>query len=303
MQKTFTRRVALLAGGQALLFSALVGRMYYLQVVQTDRFRLLAEENRVNLHLLPPLRGKIVDRFGTPLAINDPNYRVVIVPEQTASMRETLATLGADPAARRPRRSSGWCASARSERAFLPITVKRQSRLGSGLPDRGQSRPIFPAPASRSTRAAPIPTAAPPPMCWAMSERRRRTRSATIRCSSCRASASARAGWRRSTTRKLRGTAGTSEVEVNALGRVIRELDRRDGQPGVELVSTLDIGLQEFVQQRLAVAAERLVGGDRRLHRRCAGHGLDAQLRSRDLQSRAQRRRLADASAPIPATR
>ena len=93
LQKTFTRRAVLLGGGQALLFSVLVGRMYYLQVVQTDRFRLLAEENRVNLHLLPPLRGKIVDRFGTALAINDPNYRVVIVPEQTANMRETLQTL------------------------------------------------------------------------------------------------------------------------------------------------------------------------------------------------------------------
>jgi hypothetical protein len=34
--------------------------------LQTDQYRLLAEENRVHLHLLPPLRGKIVDRFGTP---------------------------------------------------------------------------------------------------------------------------------------------------------------------------------------------------------------------------------------------
>ena len=93
MDKIVTRRAVLLAGGEALLFSALVGRMYYLQVLQTDQYRLLAEENRVNLHLLPPLRGKIVDRFGTPLAINDPNYRVVIVPEQTANMRDTLQTL------------------------------------------------------------------------------------------------------------------------------------------------------------------------------------------------------------------
>ena len=93
MEKIVTRRAVLLAGGQVVLFSALVGRMYYLQVLQTDQYRLLAEENRVNLHLLPPLRGKIVDRFGAPLAINDPNYRVVIVPEQTANMRATLQTL------------------------------------------------------------------------------------------------------------------------------------------------------------------------------------------------------------------
>ena len=77
MEKIVTRRAVLLAGGQALLFSALVGRMYYLQILQTDQYRLLAEENRVNLHLLPPLRGKIVDRFGTPLAINDPNLSLI----------------------------------------------------------------------------------------------------------------------------------------------------------------------------------------------------------------------------------
>ncbi|HEY2112758.1 MAG TPA: penicillin-binding protein 2, partial [Dongiaceae bacterium] len=140
MQKTFTRRVALLAGGQALLFSALVGRMYYLQVLQTDRFRLLAEENRVNLHLLPPLRGKIVDRFGTPLAINDPNYRVVIVPEQTASMRETLATSGRILPLT-PEEIERLVRERTKRRAFLPMTVKANldwdlvSRIDVNLPD------------------------------------------------------------------------------------------------------------------------------------------------------------------------
>ena len=72
----------MLAGAKATLLSALVGRMYYLQVMQTDHFRLMAEENRINLRLVPPLRGKIVDRFGRSMAINNPNYRVVVVPEQ-----------------------------------------------------------------------------------------------------------------------------------------------------------------------------------------------------------------------------
>ena len=67
--------------------------MYYLQVMETERYRLMAGQNRVNLRLLPPLRGKIVDRFGLPIADNDPNYRVVVVPEQTADMRATLKAL------------------------------------------------------------------------------------------------------------------------------------------------------------------------------------------------------------------
>jgi len=50
---------------------------------------------------------------------------------------------------------------------------------------------------------------------------------------------------------KLRGQAGTSHVEVNAYGRVIRELSREEGTPGQDVVLTLDAGLQNYVHQRL----------------------------------------------------
>ncbi len=77
----------------------------------------------------------------------------------------------------------------------------RESRAGTRFPRWRSIRPTCPAPASRSTRPAPIPTAPAPPMCWAMSARRRRARWATIRCCSCRDFASARAGWKKSTMR------------------------------------------------------------------------------------------------------
>jgi len=250
LQKTFTRRAVLLGGGQALLFSVLVGRMYYLQVVQTDRFRLLAEENRVNLHLLPPLRGKIVDRFGTPLAINDPNYRVVIVPEQTANMRDTLQTL----ARILPLSNEEIDRLVRDrvrQRAFLPMTVKANldwdmvSRVEVNLPDLpgasievDQSRP-YPFGGTTSHVLGYVGTPAENEV----------GDDPLLQLPGFRIGKS---GLEKVYDLKLRGTAGTSEVEVNALGRVIRELDRHEGKPGAELVSTLDIGLQQYVQQRLS---------------------------------------------------
>ena len=250
LQKTFTRRAILLGGGQALLFSALVGRMYYLQVLQTDQYRLLAEENRVNLHLLPPLRGKIVDRFGTPLAINDPNYRVVIVPEQTANMRETLQTLarilplGAEEIERLVRDRT-------RQRAFLPITVKANldwdlvSRIEVNLPDLpgasievDQSR-SYPFGGTTSHVLGYVGTPAENEV----------GDDPLLQLPGFRIGKS---GLEKVYDTKLRGTAGTSEVEVNAQGRVIRELDRHEGKPGADLVSTLDIGLQQYVQQRLS---------------------------------------------------
>ena len=68
--KLFNRRTAILAGGKVLLLSALASRLYFLQVVEAERYRTLADENRINLRLLPPLRGRIIDRFGVAVADN-----------------------------------------------------------------------------------------------------------------------------------------------------------------------------------------------------------------------------------------
>ena len=73
----FTRRALLLGGAQAVLMSALAGRLYQLQVIETDRFATLADDNRINLRLLPPSRGLIFDRTGQPLAVNRNNFRAM----------------------------------------------------------------------------------------------------------------------------------------------------------------------------------------------------------------------------------
>ena len=77
--RTFTRRALLLGGIQGALVSTLAARMYYLQVIEAERYKVLAEENRINLRLLPPPRGRVLDRYGLPMALNDHNYRVVVV--------------------------------------------------------------------------------------------------------------------------------------------------------------------------------------------------------------------------------
>lgn len=89
----FTRRAALLAGGKLLLLAGLGGRLYSLQVLEGDRYRLMAEDNRVNLRLLPPPRGYIVDRYGEPLAVNTLNYQLNLVPDQTSDIEATLDAL------------------------------------------------------------------------------------------------------------------------------------------------------------------------------------------------------------------
>ena len=76
---TFNRRSLLLGGSQAAIGVLLAGRMTYIAVAENERYQVLAESNRVNLSLIPPRRGWIVDRNGKPLANNKADFRVDII--------------------------------------------------------------------------------------------------------------------------------------------------------------------------------------------------------------------------------
>ena len=75
------RRTLMLGGAMGAMIAVLGVRMRYLQVDQADEFKLLAEENRINIRLIPPERGLIQDRNGKIIAGNEQNYRVVITRE------------------------------------------------------------------------------------------------------------------------------------------------------------------------------------------------------------------------------
>ena len=78
--KMFNRRAIVLGGAQGTLITALIARMYYLQVVESDRYKMLADGNRISTQILPPPRGRILDRFGQSLAVNSQQFRVLIIP-------------------------------------------------------------------------------------------------------------------------------------------------------------------------------------------------------------------------------
>src|ERR1700722_5724147 len=122
-QKSLTRRAAILGGGQVLLVAALAARLYQLQVLERDRYRLMADENRINLRLLVPPRGRIFDRFGTAVADNRRNYRVVIVPEETADIEATLNALATLIDLSEGDRHRGL-RDAKRKHAFIPIAVR-----------------------------------------------------------------------------------------------------------------------------------------------------------------------------------
>jgi penicillin-binding protein 2 len=257
--KLFTRRAALLAGGQGLAFAALAARMYYLQVVEADRFAMLAEDNRINPRLLPPPRGRILDRFGVVLADNRHDYRAVIVREQAKDVEAVLERLG-EIIGLEPEDRKRILKEIRLRRAFVPVKVRENlswdevSRIEVNTPD-------LPGVAIEvgQTRNYPQGEIAAHPLGYvaAVSEAEL-TGDPLLELPGFR---TGKDGIERKYEDKLRGSAGSSQVEVNAVGRVIRELARKEPAPGADLSLTLDAELQRFLFQRLSqeVAASAVV--------------------------------------------
>jgi penicillin-binding protein 2 len=92
-QFAFSRRSFVLGGAQLSIGALLATRMAYLSIFENERYTLQAESNRVNLSLIPPRRGWIVDRNGKPLALNRTVFRVDIIPDRVKDVPATLDAL------------------------------------------------------------------------------------------------------------------------------------------------------------------------------------------------------------------
>ena len=120
--QTISRRGLILGGAQAVFIGILGLRMRHLQVEQADQFRLLAEENRINIRLLPPIRGQIFDRNGAIIAENEPSYRITMVREDagdiTHVLNELTRLIELDPDA-----LNRAIAEMNRSAPFLPVTI------------------------------------------------------------------------------------------------------------------------------------------------------------------------------------
>jgi penicillin-binding protein 2 len=76
----FRRRFRWIALAMALLFLGLLGRLFQLQVFETDDNRAAARENIVRRITLATTRGIIRDRTGKVLAASRPAYNIYVVP-------------------------------------------------------------------------------------------------------------------------------------------------------------------------------------------------------------------------------
>ena len=250
-QAQFTRRAVFLGAGGAAVFAGLGARLYSLQIVEHDGYRLMSEDNQFNFRLQPPSRGRILDRFGVPVADNRDSYRILMIPEQAGDPRVALERLADQlplsearierilrEIARAPRFRAVTVAEDLDWETFTRINL-HLPRLSGVTPDVGEVR-HYPLPQSFAhvvgyVQAAPEEVAGDDPL---------------LRHPGFRIG---RAGVEASQEDTLRGSAGSLKVEVNAHGRVIRELPDQSlpSAQGRDVMLSLDATAQRFSAERL----------------------------------------------------
>lgn len=247
----FSRRALLLGAGMAGTGALLAGRMAWLAVFEGETYQLRAQANRIQDRLIPPRRGWIVDRQGKPIAMNRPDYRLELRPAEVEDLDTTLvairAVLDIDLAEDARIRND-----VRTQPSFMPVVVRqnlswrefsacnvRLATLPGVTPVQSFSR-FYPEADHFAHLVGYV--GAPTP------EQYREQKNPLLIYPGFRIG---KDGIERFADKQLRGTAGSSRVEMTARGELVRELGTNADTPGDTLRLTIDRDLQDYAARRL----------------------------------------------------
>lgn len=248
---SFTRRAIVIGALQGTFLTVLGGRLAWLQMAEGQRYSSMAEANRVNVKLLAPARGLIVDRNGVPIAVNNQNFRVQVIPEQTRDLEQALYGLQ-KLIALSDNEIQAVLSQAKKSPKFAPLEIRDNlsweevATVEVNLPDLpGLSIDVG------EIRFYPMGLATAHLVGYVGSVNKGdlTEKDPLLKIPGFRIG---KTSLEKTYDKALRGTAGAAEIEVNVNGREVRELKRNPGIPGQDLVLTIDAELQKYVQDRLS---------------------------------------------------
>jgi len=259
LHHSFQRRSFLIGGVQGGVGLLLAARMGYLAVAENERYRTLAESNRVNLTLIPPRRGWILDRNGAPLASNRADFRVDVIPERMENPAATIDTLGSlltlsnvqiqdlkDKLADARGFQPVEVASGLDYEQFAAISV-RLPDLPGVVPQRGFSR-YYPTGPSVGHLIGYVGAAS--------AEEYERERIPLLVTPGFKMG---KDGLEKEFEQTLRGKPGARRVEVTASGEIVRDLETREDVQGKSVKLTIDGPLQDYAARRLGLESGSVV--------------------------------------------
>jgi penicillin-binding protein 2 len=240
----FLSRTLVAAGAVLLGLLALSARLFYLQVLSHEHYTTLSQDNRVKLVPLGPTRGLIYDRNGVVLAQNRPSYSLEITPEKVVDMAATLQGLG-QLVAITPADLERFQRLQRQKRRFesIPIRVRLTSDEAAQF---AVHRHRFPGVdiVARLSRHYPEEDKTAHVLGY-VGRISQRDLEEIDPSEYAGTSYIGKIGIEKTYETTLHGTVGMQQVEVNALGRVVRVLENQAPQPGQNLRLHIDVKLQE----------------------------------------------------------
>ena len=243
------RRGFLLLGAQVAFVVFATSRLGYLQILKSEKMSLLSDNNRISRRTLLATRGRILDRFGFPLAANKEDYELYLIPELTKDIRSTLSEINSIVSIGEIKKDEILKLASKQKR-FIPILVKSNlsweefSLLNANFPNipgihptLGQKR-SYPFGESFSHLVGYISN---PNTTEVQNNSSLKLPGKKI----------GRRGLEKVFDAKLRGKLGLAQIEVNALGREVKVISQEDSTQGLDLLTTLDSGTQKFVYNKL----------------------------------------------------
>ncbi len=236
------RRTLVVIFFNLIAFAVIVARLYFLQVKEADKYKMMSDENRISTRFLVPPRGLIYDRNGEVIAKNEQDFQALLVAEQTPDIEETLKTfkqivpLSEDEEIKIRK-------DLKNKRRFIPVKLKDNlswdevAKILLHAPDlsgveinEGLNRyyPYADIYAHVLGYVGPV------------SEKDKKDNPLYM----VPGFKIGKSGLERYFDYKLQGKGGTIKLEVNAYGRVMNEIERNSGEEGESLRLTLDARLQ-----------------------------------------------------------
>ncbi len=241
-----------------LAFSILIGRLWYLQLLQGDHFRTQSESNRIRLVDVPPRRGLIFDAKGKLLADNRPAFTLAAIPEDVPDWDQLTRRLeklvGIKPEEiKRARRA------AHGQPPFKPIRLRShldRHQLALLETFRYELPGVKVLVEYRRAYLNPIPIAH---VVGYLGEINPRELEKVPRSLYRMGDFVGRYGLESSRERVLHGNRGAKQVEVDALGRELEVLEELEAKPGHDLVLSIDLDMQMAAAEALKDEAGAVV--------------------------------------------
>jgi penicillin-binding protein 2 len=259
LRNSFDRRSLVVGGVQGGIGVLLASRLGYLAIAQNEKYNLESESNRVNLTLIPPRRGWVLDRHGSPIASNRADFRVDVIPDRMTDEAQTIGEL-----ARLLRLDAVAVQDLRDKleksHGFAPVEVAtgldwdRFAAVSVRLPElpgvvtqRGFSR-YYPTGPCVGHLVGYVGAAS--------AEEYEQEKDPLLVTPGYKVG---KDGLEKIFEKELRGAPGARRVEVTAGGRVVRDLETREDVPGQPIKLTIDGPLQDYAARRIGLESGAVV--------------------------------------------